>query len=186
MHTCEFCGSLIPDYVSFCGQCGRVPSKTLETRTMASDFLMQEVQDIDTAMIANVSGNFQPDAAHNQQSNIGNIPITLLSLEEEEEEERRRRAALLGMEAPLLGSLAVEGIPNAGNVPMVEGTPQMGEVPTVQGTTLSNCRFYGTGNVFKSNGYVTPTTVFSSSFPFTCCDSDFASPTSTQSQTTWL
>ena len=113
MQTCEFCGSLIPDHARFCGHCGRVPSKAMETDTMASDFLMQEVQDIDTAMIANVSGNFQPNAARNQQSNIGNIPITLLSLEEEEEEERRRRAALLGMEAPLLGSLAAEGIPNA-------------------------------------------------------------------------
>ena len=134
MQTCEFCGSLIHDHARFCGHCGRVPSKAMETDTMASDFLMQEVQDIDTAMIANVSGNFQPNAAHHQQSNIGNIPITLLSLEEKEEEERRRRAALLGMEAPLLGSLAVEVIPNAGNVPMVEGTPQMGGVPTVQGT----------------------------------------------------
>jgi hypothetical protein len=38
------------------------------------------------------------------------------------------------MGIPLLGSLVVEEMPNAGNVPMVEGTPQMGGVPTVQGT----------------------------------------------------
>jgi hypothetical protein len=122
---------------------------------MASDFLMQEVQDIDTAMIANVSGNFQPDAAHNQQSNIGNIPIKLLSLEEEEEEERRRRAALLGMEVPLLGSLAVEGIPNAGNVPMVEGTPQMGGVPTVQGTPYPPAGFMEQG-MYSSPTAISP------------------------------
>ena len=65
--------------------------------------------------------------------------------EEEEEEERRRRAALLGMGVPLLGSLAVEGIPNAGNVPMVQGTPQMGGVPTVQGTPYPQAGSMGQG-----------------------------------------
>src|SRR6266571_527041 len=134
MHTCEFCGSLIPDYASFCGQCGRVPSKAMETRTMASDFHVPDVQNIDTATIASVSGNFQPNSVYNQQSFISNTPTTLLS--QEEEEERRRRAAILGMSVPLLGSLAVEGMPNAGNVPMVQGTPQIGGVPTVQAPQL--------------------------------------------------
>jgi hypothetical protein len=133
MHTCEFCGSLIPDYASFCGQCGRVPSQAMETRTMVSDFQKPDVQDMDTATIASVSGNFQPNLVYNQQTFISNTPTTLLS-QEEEEEERRRRAAILGMGVPLLGSLAVEGMPNAGNVPMVQGTPQIGGVPTVQGT----------------------------------------------------
>jgi hypothetical protein len=105
----------------------------METGTMASDFQMQEVQNIDTATIDNVSGNFQPNSVYNQQSFISNTPTTLLS-QEKEEEERRRRAALLGMGAPLLGSLAVEGMPGAENVPMVQGTPQIGGVPTVQGT----------------------------------------------------
>ena len=133
MHRCEFCGSMIPEYAQFCGQCGRVPSVAMETRTMASDFHLPDVQNIDTSPKACVSGNFQPNSAYNQQSFISNIPTTSLN-EEEEEEERRRRAALLGMGVPLIGSLAVEGMPNAGNVPMVEGTPQMGGVPTVQGT----------------------------------------------------
>src|SRR6266581_7564153 len=143
MHTCEFCGSLIPDYASFCGQCSRVPSKAMETRTMASDFHMLDVQNIDTATIASVSGNFQPNSVYNQQSFISNTPTTLLS--QEEEEERRRRAAILGMSVPLLGSLAVEGMPNAGNVPMVQGTPQIGGVPTVQGTPYPPAGSMGQG-----------------------------------------
>src|SRR6266702_1335606 len=144
MHTCEFCGSLIPDYASFCGQCGRVPSRAMETRTMASDFHMPDVQNFDTVTIASVSGNFQPNSVYNQHSFISNTPTTLLS-HEEEEEERRRRAAILGMSVPLLGSLAVEGTPNAGNMPMVEGTPQMGGVPTVQGTPFPPAGFMGQG-----------------------------------------
>src|SRR6266567_6155510 len=143
MHTCEFCGSLLPDYARFCGQCGRVPSKAMETRTMAGDFHMPDVQNIDTATIASVSGNFQPNSVYNQQSFISNTPTTLLS--QEEEEERRRRAAILGMSVPLLGSLAVEGMPNAGNVPMVQGTPQIGGVPTVQGTPYPPAGSMGQG-----------------------------------------
>ena len=144
MQKCEFCGSLIPGYASFCGQCGRVPSKAMETRTMASDFHMPDIQNIDTATIASAIENFQPNSANNQQSFISNIPTTLLS-EEEEEEERRRRAALLGMGVPLLGSLAVEGMPNAENVPMVQGTPQIGGVPTVQGTPYPPAGSMGQG-----------------------------------------
>jgi hypothetical protein len=104
----------------------------METGTMASDFHMQEVQNIDTATLDSVSGNFQPNSVYNQQSFISNTPTTLLS--QEEEEERRRRAALLGIGEPLLGNLAVEGMPDAEIVPMVQGTPQIGGVPTVQGT----------------------------------------------------
>src|SRR5438132_14401889 len=92
MHTCEFCGSLIPDYASFCGQCGRVPSKAMETRTMASDFPMPDVQNIDTVTIASVSGNFQPNSVDKQQSFISSTSTTLLS--HEEEEERRRRSGI--------------------------------------------------------------------------------------------
>src|SRR5205807_3244763 len=143
MHTCEFCGSLIPDYASFCGQCGRVPSKAMEKRTIASGFQKPDVQDMDTATIASASGNFQTNSVYNQQSFISNTPTTLLS--QEEEEERRRRAAILGMSVPLLGSLAVEGMPNAGNVPMVQGTPQIGGVPTVQGTPYPPAGSMGQG-----------------------------------------
>jgi Viral BACON domain len=145
MHTCEFCGSLIPDYASFCGQCGRVSSKAMETQTMASDFHMPDVLDMDTDTIASGSGNFQTNSAYNQQTVISNTPTTLLSQEEEEEEERRRRAAILGMGVPLLGSLAVEGLPNAGNVPMVQDTPQIGGVPNVQGTPYPPAGSMGQG-----------------------------------------
>src|SRR6266566_2856388 len=144
MHTCEFCGSPILDYASFCGQCGRVPSKAMETWTMASDFQKPDVQDMDTTTIASVSGNYQTNSLYNQQSFISNTPTTLLSYEEEEEE-RRRRAALLGMGVPLLGSLAVEAMPDAGNVPIVQGTPQIGGVPTVQGTPYPPAGSIGQG-----------------------------------------
>ena len=99
---------------------------------MASDFHMPDIQNMDTSTNASVPGNFQRNSAYNQQSFTSNIPTTSMN-QEEEEEEKRRRAALLGMGIPLLGSLVVEEMPNAGNVPMVEGTPQMGAVPTVQG-----------------------------------------------------
>src|SRR5205807_8631911 len=105
MQKCEFCGTLIPDYASFCGQCGRVPSKAIEARTMVSDSHMPYIQNIDTATIASASGNVQPNSVYNQQSFISNTPTNLLS--QEEEEERRRRAALLGMGGPLLGSLEI-------------------------------------------------------------------------------
>src|SRR6266496_4633395 len=133
MHTCEFCRSAISNYASFCGQCGRVPYKAMETRTMDSGLPMPDVQDMDTATIASVSGNSLPDSVRNQQSFNNDTPTAFLN-QEEEDEERRRRAAILGMGVPLLGSLAVEGLPNADSVPMVQGTPQIGGVPTVQGT----------------------------------------------------
>ena len=145
MQQCEFCGSLIPDYASFCGQCGRVPTKAIETKTIASDFYMPDIQNSDTSSNVNVPANIQPSIAYNQQSYISNLPTTSLNYEEEEEEERRRRAALLGMGIPLLGSLAVEGIPDAGNVPMVEGTPQMSGVPTVQGSPYPPADSMGQG-----------------------------------------
>jgi len=135
MQKCEFCGSLIPEYASFCGQCGRVPTKAIETKTIASDIHLPDIQNFNTSSNVAVPANLQPGMAYNQQSFISNLPTTSLNYEEEEEEEEsRRRAALLGMGIPLLGSLAVEGMPNVGNVPMVEGTPQMSGVPTVQGS----------------------------------------------------
>ncbi len=111
---------------------------------MANDSYIPDIQNIDPATIAISSGNIQPHSVYNQQSYISNIPTTLLS-GEEEEEERRRRAALLGMGVPLLGSLAVECLPDAGNVPMVQGTPQMGGVPTVQGTPYPQAGSMGQG-----------------------------------------
>src|SRR2546430_14686128 len=49
------------------------------------------------------------------------------------------------MSVPLLGSWAVEGMPNAGNVPTVQGTPQIGAVPTVQGTPYPPAASMGQG-----------------------------------------
>ncbi len=133
MYTCKFCGSLIPDYASFCGQCGRTPEKAMETRIMISDLHMPDVQDMNTATSTSLPGNSTPDWAYNQQTFYTDTPTISLSLEEEEDE-RRRRAAILGMGVPLLGGLTVEGQLDAASIPMVQGTPQIGEVPSVQGT----------------------------------------------------
>jgi hypothetical protein len=133
MHKCEFCGSEIPDNAGFCGQCGRAPDKDMETQTMASGLHMPDVQDMDTAISASVTENSKPYWVYNQQPFNSVTPTASLS-QEEEKKEKRRRAALLGMGVPLLESLAVEGQPDAGSVPMVQGTPQIGGVPTVEGT----------------------------------------------------
>ena len=145
MQKCEFCGSLIPEYASFCGQCGRVPTKAIETKTIASDIHLPDIQNFDTSTNVSVPAHLQPGMAYNQQLFISNLPTTSLKYEEEEEEERRKRAALLGMGIPLLGSLAVEGITNVGNVPMVDGTPQMSGVPTVQGSPYPPAGSMGQG-----------------------------------------
>ncbi len=83
---------------------------------------------------------------------MSDIPTTSLS-QDDEEEERRRRAVLFGMGVPLLGSLAVDGMPDAGNVPVVQGTPQVGEVPTVEGTPDPQAGSSGQ-NVFSSPTYL--------------------------------
>ena len=144
MQKCEFCGSLIPEYASFCGQCGRVPTKVLETKTIASDIHLPDIQNFDTSTNGSIPSNLQSNMDHNQQTFISNLRTTTLN-NEEEEEESRRRAALLGMGIPLLGSLAVESMPNVGNVPMVEGTPHMSGVPTVQGSPYSPAGSMGQG-----------------------------------------
>ena len=132
MYTCKFCGSEIPDYASFCGQCGRTPGDLIEAPTRASGPHIPDIQDSDTVTTISVPGNSKPLWVYDQRSS--NIQSPTASPGQEEEEERRRRAAMPGMGVPLLGGLAVEGQPYAGNVPMVQGTPQMGGVPTVQGT----------------------------------------------------
>ena len=145
MIRCEFCGSLIPEYASFCGQCGRVPTKAIVANTIASDIHLPDIQHFDTSSNVSVPANLQPSTAYNDQSYISNLPTTSLSYEEDEEEERRRRAALLGMGIPLLGSLAVEDMANVRNVPMVEGTPEMSGVPTVQGNPYPPAGSMGQG-----------------------------------------
>ncbi len=96
MYKCKFCRSVMPDYASFCGQCGRTPDKVMKTRTMASSLHMQDVQDTKTVSNASVPGNYTPDWAYNQQTYYNDTPTISLS-QEEEEEERRRRAAVLGI-----------------------------------------------------------------------------------------
>ncbi|HXX79784.1 MAG TPA: hypothetical protein VEI53_14920, partial [Ktedonobacteraceae bacterium] len=132
--SCEFCGSLIPDNASFCGRCGRVSSRSLETKTMVGDMYIPNIQNIDTSTLSNAPGNLQANPVYDQQFSMSNFPTASLSQEEEEEEERRRRALLLGMGVPLLGSLAVDGMPGVGNVPTVQGSPQDYGVPSVEGT----------------------------------------------------
>ena len=83
MHTCEFCGSEIPDDASFCGECGRAPDKAMEARTMASGLHMPDVQDMGTAISANVTGNAKPYWVYNQQTFNSDTPTASLSQEEE-------------------------------------------------------------------------------------------------------
>jgi hypothetical protein len=144
MYTCKFCGSVIPDYASFCGQCGRTPEKAVETRIIVSGLHMPDVHDMNTATSTSLPGNSTPDWAYNQQRFYTDTPTISLS-NEEEEEERRRRAAILGMGVPLVGGLAVEGQLNAASIPMVQGTPQIGEVPTVQGSPQTPAGSIGQG-----------------------------------------
>jgi hypothetical protein len=144
MHTCEFCGSELPDQASFCGQCGTAPNRAMETQITASELQIPDVQDMQTATSASIPGNSTPYGVYNQQSFTSDTPTASLN-QEEEEKERRRRAAILGMGVPLLGDLAVEGQPNAGSVPIVQGTPQVASVPTVQGTPLPLAGSIGQG-----------------------------------------
>jgi hypothetical protein len=144
MYKCKFCGSVIPDYASFCGQCGRTPDKVMETRTIASSLHMQDVQDAKTVTSSIVPGNYTPDWTYNQQTFNDETPTISLS-QEEEEEERRRRAAVLGIGVPLLGELAVEGQLDAAITPTVQGTPEIGRVPTIQGTPQSPAGSIGQG-----------------------------------------
>jgi hypothetical protein len=119
---------------------------------MAGDMHIPDVQNIDSSMLSDVPGNVQINSAYDQQLSMSAIPTTSLS-QEEEEEEKRRRALLLGMGVPLLGSLVVDGMPEAGNVPMVQGSPQVGGVPTVQGTPNPQAGSMGQGL------YSSPTTM---------------------------
>lgn len=144
MYKCKFCRSVMPDYASYCGQCGRTPDKVMKTRTMASSLHMQDIQNAKIVTIASVPGNYTPDWTFNQQTFYDETPTISLN-QEEEEEERRRRAAVLGMGVPLLGELAAEGQLDAAITPMVQGTPQIGRVPTVQGTPQSPAGSIGQG-----------------------------------------
>ncbi|HEX6109994.1 MAG TPA: hypothetical protein VFZ02_11340, partial [Ktedonobacteraceae bacterium] len=121
---------------------------------MASGLQMPDVQDMDTAISTSVPENSKPYRVYHQQSFTSDTPTAPLS-QEEEKKEKRRRAALLGMGVPLLESLAVEGQPDAGSVPMVQGTPQIGEVPTVEGTPQPPAGSAGQG-VYSSPTVMAP------------------------------
>lgn len=133
MQTCDFCGSMIPDTASFCGQCGKVPYTAVETPTIASNHYMPDVQEIDTATFASSMGIIKPGSVENQLSLMSNYPTALLG-EEDEDEEIRKRAAILGMGVALLSNVVVEDIQPAGDVPIVKGSPQVSSVPHVQGS----------------------------------------------------
>ena len=119
---------------------------------MVGDMYIPNIQNIDTSTLSNAPGNLQANPAYDQQFSMSTIPTTSLS-QEEEEEEKRRRALLLGMGVPLLGSLAVDGMPEAGYVPTVEGSPQVGSVPTVEGTPNPEAGLMG------QSLYTSPTTM---------------------------
>ena len=136
---------------------------------MVGDMYIPNIQHIDTSTLSNAPGNLQANPAYDQQFSMSTIPTTSLS-QEEEEEEKRRRALLLGMGMPLLGSLAVDGMPEVGHVPTVDGSPQFGSVPTVEGTPNPEAGLMG------QSWYSSPTTM-APQFPFPATVSPL--PTST-------
>lgn len=130
MQQCEFCGTILPEEASFCGKCGRVPSRIAHQLTQigdASTVLLENVVDEDTpTMLLSenhpLSTNSPSGALH---------PITLVPIDDEDDEELRRRAALLGFGVPLLGAATMQP---PGQMPVMPGTPHMASIPTLPNT----------------------------------------------------
>jgi hypothetical protein len=130
MQQCEFCGTILPDETTFCGKCGRVPSRIAHQLTQigdASTVLLENVVD-ENAPTMLLSQN--PPLSTNSPS--GSLhPITLVPIDDEDDEELRRRAALLGFGVPLLGAATMQP---PGQIPVMSGTPHMASIPTLPNT----------------------------------------------------
>jgi hypothetical protein len=133
MQQCEFCGTILPEEASFCGKCGRVPSRIAHQLTQigdASTVLLENVVD-ENAPTMLLSQN--PPLSTNSPS--GSLhPITLVPIDDEDDEddeELRRRAALLGFGVPLLGAATMQP---PGQMPVMSGTPHMASIPTLPNT----------------------------------------------------
>jgi hypothetical protein len=134
LHTCVYCGAELPNQSVFCGNCGQPqPAGNLPwAPTSGSNQQPLPMNSLDAATTISTPKWGSPmqgrpaQYSAQVQSGYGTQPTT-----NNEDEEQRRRAALLGFG---LVSLAAEGQPSVGNVPMVHGTPQAGGVPMVHGT----------------------------------------------------
>ncbi len=150
MKQCEFCGASMVNEASFCGKCGRAPSRTALHPTRISDIGSWRVGDDpdledENPTILSASGKhmipYVPgDALH---------PVNLVPIhdgkadEEDDEEKRRRRLAFLGASLPLLEEIAnaptlgqapvIQGIPPLSQPPVIQGVPPLGQAPVVQG-----------------------------------------------------
>jgi len=85
MYQCKFCGSVLPDHASFCGQCGRTPGEVLEASTRVGGLHIPDIQEADTASTVSVTGNASPHWEYNQQSSIIQSPTSPLGQDDEEE-----------------------------------------------------------------------------------------------------
>jgi hypothetical protein len=183
MNRCEFCGSELPDQAKFCGQCGKVQSDAVEGQTQGSGFEISGIHEMDTATSISVPGNFTHED-HTRPLPGAGMPTVSLD-EEVEEEERRRRAAMLGLAMPLLGSLAADGRPYAGNVPVVQGTPQIEGAPSVPGTPQAgNAAPSAPGGPqmpgnFASQGFYSNPTIMAPQLPVSPSAPNVPAPTTT-------
>ena len=133
MDRCSNCGSILPLYAQFCGQCGSLISYA--RGGMGDSPAVNILADDQPTTISNPShpafnnyggqGNAATSLPWSQGGATQPTPIS----NDDEEEERRRRALLLGL--PLLGAMAEQ--PPVANVPMVQGTPPLSGVPMVHG-----------------------------------------------------
>ena len=130
IHTCEVCGTQLPDNAVFCGNCGTPITNTPEAPTSGS-MPAVKVHTVDsTPTVSAASWEYAPFNPPDQTYSSQAVPDSNRQLEEEEE---RRRTALLGM-----AGLGGDRQPPTGNVPMVQGSPQLSGVPSVHGTSFAN------------------------------------------------
>jgi len=125
MDRCSYCGSLLPLYAQFCGQCGSIINNARGSTgdnpaaTVLADDQPTKISKPSHPALRNYGG--QNDAATRLSWTQSGATEPAPTPDDEEEEERRRRALLLGL--PLLGAMADQ--PLVANIPMVHGTPQV-------------------------------------------------------------
>jgi Flagellar-associated PapD-like len=133
MDRCSNCGSILPLYAQFCGQCGTLISDvrggigSSPAATILADDQPTTISNPSHPVLNNYGG--QGNAATSLPWSQGGATQPTPNTSDDEENERRRRALLLGL--PLLGAIADQ--PPAANVPMVQGTPPLSGIPMVHG-----------------------------------------------------
>lgn len=132
VRTCTYCGAELPNQSVFCGNCAQPqPAGNLPwAPTSGSNQQPLPVNSLDAATTISTQHWGNPSQGRSAQYSAraqvgyGTRPTT-----NNEDEEQRRRAALLGFG---LVSLAAEGQPSVGDVPMIHSTPTMAGSPSVQ------------------------------------------------------